>query len=83
MKAEDKINKIIKKDKQLFMTTTRQSYNFVAEKGEGDFAYDITGRKFIDFSSFISVYNLGINSSLNVKNAMKRQDRQAHARRVY
>lgn len=80
MKAEDKINKIIKKDKQLFMTTTRQSYNFVAEKGEGDFAYDITGRKFIDFSSFISVYNLGINSSLNVKNAMKKQiDKLMHA----
>ena len=75
-KTED----VIRRDRKVFLTTTRQSYPFVAERGEGDFAYDIEGRKFIDFTSFISVYNMGVNSSREVREAIKGQvDRLMHA----
>ena len=62
------------------MTTTREPYNFVAERGDGDFVYDIDGNRVIDFSSFVGVYNFGINSSISVRNAIKRQmDKLMHA----
>lgn len=77
---EDKIAKTIRKDKELFFTTTRESFNFVAGSAGGDFAYDANGRKLIDFSTFISVYNLGDNGTAEVRNAAKRQiDRLMHA----
>ena len=71
---------IVARDKKVFMTTTREPYNFVVEKGDGEFAYDVDGNKVIDFSSFVSVYNFGINNSLAVRNAIKRQiDKLMHA----
>lgn len=65
--------KIIERDKKVMITTTRGSYRFVAQKGDGDFAYDADGNKFIDFSSFVSVYNLGVNANKEVRNAVKKQ----------
>ncbi|MCL5440933.1 MAG: aminotransferase class III-fold pyridoxal phosphate-dependent enzyme [Candidatus Marsarchaeota archaeon] len=75
-----KTDEVIRRDREVFLTTTRQSYPFVAERGEGDFAYDIEGREFIDFTSFISVYNMGVNSSREVREAIKGQvDKLMHA----
>ena len=65
--------RIIERDKKIMITTTRGSYRFVAERGEGDFAFDADGNKFIDFSSFVSVYNLGVNANREVRNAIKKQ----------
>lgn len=73
IKITKKINNIISRDSKVFLTTTRESYPFVAAKGEGDFAYDIAGNRFIDFASFISVYNFGINGIAPVRNAIKAQ----------
>ncbi len=74
------MSRTIRRDKGLFLTTTREDYNFVADHGEGDFAYDANGRRYIDFSSFISVYNLGVNGNAEIRNAAKRQiDRLMHA----
>ncbi|MEM3477044.1 MAG: aminotransferase class III-fold pyridoxal phosphate-dependent enzyme [Candidatus Micrarchaeaceae archaeon] len=74
MKSGSKlIDGIIKRDKELFFTTTREPYPFIAERGEGDFAYDITGRKFIDFTSFVSIYNLGVNANKQIRDAIKKQ----------
>ncbi len=70
---KSKAGKIIQKDKELFFTTTRVNYDFVPSHGEAEFVYDIDGKKFIDFSSFISVYNLGINSNNHVREGIKKQ----------
>ncbi len=62
------------------MTTTREAASFVVDHGEGEFAYDIDGNKVLDFTSFISVYNFGVNSSKAVRNAIKAQvDKMMHA----
>lgn len=80
MRETKRSEQVVARDRRVFMTTTREPYNFVAEKGEGDFAYDVDGNRVIDFSSFVSVYNFGINNSLAVRNAIKRQmDRLMHA----
>jgi 4-aminobutyrate aminotransferase len=79
-KITRRVNEIINKDKSLFVTTTKESYPFVAERGDGDFAYDIAGNKFIDFSSFISVYNFGVNANAKVRSAIKNQvDKLMHS----
>ncbi|MGD0729527.1 MAG: aminotransferase class III-fold pyridoxal phosphate-dependent enzyme [Candidatus Micrarchaeaceae archaeon] len=75
-----KSEKIIKRDKKIFLTTTRAEYNFVADHGEGDFIYDADNNKKIDFSSFISVYNLGVNANAEIRTAIKKQvDKLMHA----
>jgi 4-aminobutyrate aminotransferase len=77
---EDKIKGIIKRDKEIFLTTTRAPFEFMADHGNGDFAYDINGKKFIDFSGFIAVYNLGVNGNEEIRAAIKKQtDRLMHA----
>ena len=81
--GKQKIANIIKRDREVFLTTTRAPYEFVADHGDGDFAYDITGRKLIDFSSFISVYNLGVNGNSEIRQAIKRQSRQAKSFRIH
>ena len=80
IKISKKANDVIKKDKNLFVTTTRESYPFVADRGDGDFTYDISGNRFIDFSSFISVYNFGVNANAKVREAIKAQvDKLMHS----
>ena len=80
IKLTKKSDELIRRDREIFLTTTREPYRFIAERGEGDFAYDMEGNRFIDFTSFISVYNMGVNSSAEVRNAIKRQvDRLMHA----
>ncbi|MGI0100633.1 MAG: aminotransferase class III-fold pyridoxal phosphate-dependent enzyme [Candidatus Micrarchaeaceae archaeon] len=75
-----KSDSIIKRDKKVFLSTTREEYNLVVDHGEGDFMYDADGNKIIDFSTFISVYNLGVNANYEVRSAVKRQvDRLMHA----
>ncbi|MGC8587228.1 MAG: aminotransferase class III-fold pyridoxal phosphate-dependent enzyme [Candidatus Micrarchaeia archaeon] len=71
---------VIGRDKKVMLTTTRESYPFVADRGDGDFVYDIEGNKFIDFSSFIAVYDLGVNANSYVRSAIKSQvDRLMHS----
>ena len=67
-----KIKDIIKKDKEVFLTTTRMNYPFIPESGENDIVRDVSGNKFIDLSSFISVYNFGINNT-EIKRAIEKQ----------
>ncbi len=68
-----KADEIIRRDHKVFLNTTMIDYNFVLKGGEGDFVYDVDGNKIIDFTSFIGVYNLGINSNEAVRNAIKKQ----------
>jgi 4-aminobutyrate aminotransferase len=76
----DKIKDIIKRDREIFLTTTRAPYEFVADHGGGDFAYDIKGKKLIDFSGFIAVYNLGVNGNAEIRAAIKKQtDKLMHS----
>ncbi|MDE1856832.1 MAG: aminotransferase class III-fold pyridoxal phosphate-dependent enzyme [Candidatus Micrarchaeota archaeon] len=80
IKVTNRIKGIIERDRKVFLTTTRGSIPFVASSGDGDFAYDIEGNRLIDFSSFISVYNLGVNSTDDARRAIKSQvDRLMHA----
>ncbi|MFI5412537.1 MAG: aminotransferase class III-fold pyridoxal phosphate-dependent enzyme [Candidatus Micrarchaeales archaeon] len=72
--------KIIERDKRVFLSTTRDEYSPVVDHGEGDYVFDADGNRLIDFSTFISVYNLGVNSNSEVRNAVKKQvDRLMHA----
>jgi 4-aminobutyrate aminotransferase len=77
---EKRIAGILKRDSEVFLTTTRSAFNFVADHGDGDFAYDINGKKLIDFSGFIAVYNLGVNGNKGIRDAIKKQvDKLTHA----
>ncbi len=70
---DSRIKRVITRDKKVMITTTRESYPFVPSHGSGDFVYDISGNKFIDFSSFISVYNLGVGGNRIIREAVKSQ----------
>lgn len=73
VKIGAKTRRLISRDKRVFLTTTREVYPFVADHGDGDFVYDLEGNKFLDFSSFISVYNLGVNGTPAVRKAITDQ----------
>jgi 4-aminobutyrate aminotransferase len=80
VKITRKAKNVIDRDRKVFLTTTREAYPFVADHGEGDYSYDIEGNKFLDFASYISVYNIGINANAMVRNAIKAQvDKLMHA----
>lgn len=72
-KINSRIKSIIKRDKKVMFTVTREIYPFVADHGGGDYAYDAAGNRFIDFTSFIGVYGLGVNANSQVRNAIKNQ----------
>lgn len=77
---KDKAEDIIKRDREIFLSTTREPYDFVVDHGEGDFVFDINGKKLIDFSGFIATYNLGVNGNAEIRNAIKKQvDKLMHA----
>ncbi|MCL4403401.1 MAG: aminotransferase class III-fold pyridoxal phosphate-dependent enzyme [Candidatus Marsarchaeota archaeon] len=82
--AEVKITKksmdVIARDSKVMITTTRESYPFVADHANGDFVYDIDGNRFIDFSTFIAVYTMGENGLPEVRRAVKEQvDKLMHS----
>ena len=80
IKITKKTRDIINRDKKVMFTSTREHYPFVAARGSGDYAYDISGNRFIDFSSFISVYNFGINGNSEIRRAVKDQvDKLMHS----
>lgn len=64
---------VIRRDGRVMLTTTREPYPFVVDRAAGDFAYDIDGNRFIDFTSFISVYNFGNNANAEIRKAVKAQ----------
>ncbi len=71
---------VIERDSRIMITTTRQPYPFVAQRGDKDYAYDIEGKRYIDFTSFVSVYNFGVNSVSSARQAIKKQvDTLMHA----
>lgn len=70
IKIGKRTSSIIGRDKRVILTTTREEYPFVAERGDGDFVYDMEGNRFIDFSSFISVYNLGVGGNASIRKSM-------------
>lgn len=79
-KQNIKSRNIIKRDKQIFLSTTRAEYDLVVDHGEGEYVYDADGNKILDFSTFISVYNLGVNANYQIRTAIKKQvDRLMHA----
>ncbi len=80
MASEGRIKEIIGRDKRIMITTTRQQYPLVVSHGEGDYIYDVEGNRFLDFSSFIAVYNFGVNARKEIRSAAKKQiDSMMHA----
>ena len=73
VKIGDRTRRVIARDKKVFLTTTREVYPFVADHGNGEFVYDFEDNKFLDFSSFISVYNLGVNGTPEIRKAVIEQ----------
>ena len=79
-KITPRIKNIIERDRKVMLTTTRSPYPFVPETGSRDIVHDASGNSFIDFSSFVSVYNLGVNANAQIRAAVKKQaDRLMHA----
>lgn len=79
-KIDSRIRNLIKRNSKVILTATREEYPFVPERGDGDFVYDISGNKFIDFSSFVSVYNMGVNGNKEIRKAIHSQvDKLMHA----
>jgi 4-aminobutyrate aminotransferase-like enzyme len=75
-----RIKGIIERDRKVMFTTTRVPYPFVPYRAGADYAYDVSGNKFIDFSSFVSVYDIGDNAIAAMRVAAKKQiDRLIHA----
>ncbi len=75
-----RIKGIIERDRKVMFTTTRVPYPFVPDRAGADYAYDVSGNKFIDFSSFVSVYDIGDNAIAAIRVAAKKQiDRLIHA----
>ncbi|MGC8567748.1 MAG: aminotransferase class III-fold pyridoxal phosphate-dependent enzyme [Candidatus Micrarchaeia archaeon] len=80
IKIGSKAKKIIERDKKIFLTTTRVPYSFVSDHAEGEYAYDIEGNKFIDFSSYVAVYSFGLNETKEIRSAVKTQiDKLMHS----
>ncbi len=82
VRIDARISDVIRRDSKIMLTTTRgpfPKHTFVSDHGDGDYAYDVSGNRFIDFSSFISVYNFGVNANAEIRNAVKDQvDRLMH-----
>lgn len=73
IKITDEIKDVIKRDKKVMLTTTREPYPLVVKSADSEYIYDISGNKFIDFTSFIDIYNFGDNENKLVRNAIKKQ----------
>ncbi len=73
VKLTNKTKKLVARDRKFLLSQPRMPYTFAADRGDGDYAYDIEGNRFIDFSSFIGVYNMGVNSDKKVREAIKKQ----------
>jgi len=79
VKIGPRIRNALRRDRRIIFTTTREEFPLVADHGSGDFIYDVEGNRFIDFSSFVSCYNLGVNGNAQIRNAAKKQiDRLMH-----
>ncbi len=72
-RLDSRIKNAIERDGRFMITTTKGDFPLVVDRTEGDFIYDISGNRFIDFSTFISVYNFGGNSRKEVRDAIKKQ----------
>ena len=72
-KVDSKIKRAIERDKKFMITTTKEDFPLVVQRASGDYIYDISGNRFIDFSTFISVYNFGDNSKKEVRDAIRKQ----------
>lgn len=79
-KLTPKIKDVIARDKKAMITTTKGGIPFVPSHGNGDNVFDVSANKFIDFASFISVYNFGVNGNEQVRSAIKSQvDKLMHS----
>ncbi len=72
-KPSAKITNVINRDKKIILSTTREDFPFAVDHGQGDYIYDIADNRFIDFSSFVGVYTLGVNANTQIRNAAKNQ----------
>ncbi len=72
----EKAKGVISRDRKVILTTTRVPYPFVADRIEGEYAFDVDGNRFIDFTSFIAVYNFGDGPSAAVRNALASQSQK-------
>ena len=80
IKIGARVKNVIRRDSKVIFTTTRETFPFVVEEGHGDRVTDIEGNKFIDFTSFVSVYTLGDDANAQIRNAAKKQmDKMMHA----
>ncbi|MBI2900861.1 MAG: aminotransferase class III-fold pyridoxal phosphate-dependent enzyme, partial [Planctomycetes bacterium] len=54
-----KARKIIERDKRVITSAYTRGYPFVIDRGEGAYAWDVDGNRFLDFTSGVAVNALG------------------------
>lgn len=54
-----KARRIIERDRKVITSAYTRSYPFVLERGEGAYAWDVDGNKYLDFTSGVAVNALG------------------------
>lgn len=54
-----KARKIIERDRKVITSAYTRSYPFVIERGQGAYAWDVDGNKYLDFTSGVAVNALG------------------------
>lgn len=54
-----KTRKLIERDKKVITSAYTRGYPFAIERGEGAYAWDVDGNKFLDFTSGVAVNALG------------------------
>lgn len=76
-----RVKDIIRRDHEALLATKGSDVTpLVTERADGDYIYDIDGNRFIDFATYISVYNFGANGNAEIRNAIKKQaDKIMHA----
>ncbi|MEM3781368.1 MAG: aminotransferase class III-fold pyridoxal phosphate-dependent enzyme [Candidatus Micrarchaeaceae archaeon] len=80
IKIGRKIKNVIERDRRIIFTTTREEYPLVPDRTDGEIIYDIEGNKFVDFTSFISVYSFGTEGINIARRAVHKQvDKLMHA----
>lgn len=63
---------IIARDLKVSSPSYTREYDFVYKRAKGNYIYDVDGRKYLDFSSFIAVMNAG-HTNPEVVKAIKKQ----------
>ncbi len=71
-----KSREIIARDKKIMSNSLTREYDFVWEKAEGSYVWDVDGKKYLDFGAGVAVANIG-HTNKNVVKAIYEQAKKS------